>query len=225
MRFLRNRSGLVDIHMRLLLIEDHTLFREAVCDCLRLLFPSDLIGEAASENDARSQLSAGWDLIVLDLGLPDGGGFNLISYIKSHAPNTRVLVMTAASEESHALAALESGANGFVPKRASLEELLHAIRELINGSRYFSKHVMSRALDEVAHVKCPGARLSARELDVLRLTADGLSCSQIAEIIHISPKTVETYRTRLHTKLNTRGVAGLVRFALSSAAMKTASGA
>ena len=199
--------------MQLLLIEDHTLLRQATSEVLQREFPGVEIDEAASEAEARPKLSADWDLIVLDLGLPDGGGFALISYIKSHAPKTRVIVLTAASEEIHALAALEAGADGFVMKKAALAELSRAIRAVMNGIRYFSEYVISHALDVVAR-KRPGPRLSLRELDVLRLTSIGLSCSQIADIIHVSPKTVETYRRRLQTKLRTRGVAGLVRYAL-----------
>src|SRR5215469_15689427 len=154
--------------MRLLLIEDHTLLREATSDALRRQFAGVFVEEAASEHEARVKLRASWDVIVLDLGLPDGGGFALITHIKTHVPGSRVVVLTAAPEENNALAALEAGADGFVTKRASLCELARAIAAVLDGSRYFSEHVMSCALEILAK-KQVTPRLSPRELDVLRL--------------------------------------------------------
>lgn len=201
--------------MRILLVEDHTFLRETTVELFRRHFPEAILGEAASDHEVRPMLNQPWDVVVLDLGLPDGGGFGLIRYIKAVAPACRVLILTAASEKSHALTAVREGADGFVTKRASLDEVLYAIREVLSGSRYFSKSIASEVLQLMGDGRRVGAQLSARELDVLHLTARGLKCAEIARNLSISPKSVVTYRSRLRSKLNTRSNAGLICFALS----------
>jgi DNA-binding NarL/FixJ family response regulator len=150
------------------------------------------------------------------LALPDGSGFKLLKNIKRTLPEAKVIVLTASAEDDWGLPALSAGADGFVMKTASFFDTSKAIRDVCAGRRYFSAPLIERVLGSVSRGGKITSRFSARELDVLRLTADGLSTSAIGEEINISVKTVETYRARICRKLDIHGFSAFVRFAILS---------
>ena len=201
--------------MRLLVIEDHRILREGIVACLEREFPSATLGQADSDRDARAILEEGWDVALLDLGLPDGSGFGLLGCMKRMSPKIKVIVLTASAEEDCGIPALDGGADGFITKTASFSNVADAIRQVIAGRRYFSHSLAERVLAVGPRDSGEPAPLSGRELDVLRLAAGGLTSAEIARLLIVSSKTVETYRARIYKKLNVRGLAALVRYALT----------
>ena len=194
--------------MRILLVEDHRLLRQGIIECLNHEFVNSLFGEADSHREAIVRLRNSWDVVLLDLALPDGSGFNLLARIKRSSPESKVIVLTASTEDDCGLP------DGFVMKTASFSDLAKAIRVVTEGRRYFSQTLIERLLNATSHGGKITSKLSVRELDTLRLTAEGLSTGEIGKTLNISAKTVETYRTRICQKLEIHGFVSFVRFAI-----------
>ena len=200
--------------MRILLVEDHRLLRQGIIECLKREFLDSIFGEADSTREAKLRMRSSWDVVLLDLALPDGTGFSLLAQIKSATPASKVIVLTAANEADFGLPALRAGADGFVMKTGSISDLVKAIRSVIEGRRYFSETLIERLLNATSRGERITSKFSARELDTLRLTAEGLSTGEIGNCLNISAKTVETYRARICQKLEIHGFASFVRFAM-----------
>jgi DNA-binding NarL/FixJ family response regulator len=200
--------------MRILLVEDHQILRQGIIECLNREFVKSIFGEAGSIREAVGQMRASWDVVLLDLGLPDGSGFNFLAYTKRDYPATKVIVLTSSTEDDCGLPALQEGADGFVMKTAPFMDLAKAIRAVNEGRRYFSQTLVERVLNATSDRVKIGSKFSARELDILRLTAEGLSTGQIGHNLNISAKTVETHRTRVCQKLEIHGFAAFVRYAI-----------
>jgi two-component system, NarL family, invasion response regulator UvrY len=166
--------------MRILLVEDHQLLRQGIIECLKREFSDLIFSEANSTHEARRRMARGpWDFVLLDLALPDGNGFDLLGYVKRTSPAPKVIVLTASAEEDCALSVLKEGADGFVKKTASFSDLAKAIRSVGEGQRYFSMTVIERVLTATSQGENSFLKLSARELDTLRLTGEGLSNDEI----------------------------------------------
>jgi len=201
--------------MRILLVEDHQLLREGLIACLKRHYLDATFGEAGSGNEARQQLRNSWDIVLLDLLLPDASGLDLLSCVKSALPDTKVIVLTGTEECDYGIAALTQGAAGFVTKTASCAQVVNAIDRVLAGGRYFSQSLADLLLN--VHTRRGRTRdvLSGREQDILHFVGRGLSGPEIADSLHLSPRTVETYRARVCKKLGVKNVAGLVRFAVT----------
>jgi two-component system, NarL family, invasion response regulator UvrY len=200
--------------MRILLIEDHQLLRQGIIECLNREFVDSVFGEADSTRGAIVRLRSSWDVVLLDLALPDGSGFSLLARIKRSSPAAKVIVLTASTEDDCGLHALREGADGFLMKKAPFSDLAKAIRAVTEGRRYFSQTLIDRVLNATSHGERIAAKFSVRELDTLRLTAEGLSTGEIGDTLNISAKTVETYRARICQKLEIHGFASFMRFAI-----------
>jgi DNA-binding NarL/FixJ family response regulator len=147
--------------------------------------------------------------------LPDASGLDLLSCIKSALPDGKVVVLTGTEECDYGIAALTQGADGFVTKNASCAEVVNVIDRVLVGGRYFSQALADLLLN--AHTRRGRTRdaLSSRELDILHFVGRGLSGPEIADSLHLSPRTVETYRARVCKKVGVKNVAGLIRFAVA----------
>lgn len=200
--------------MRILLVEDHQILRQGIIECLNRQFMESVFGEAGSIREAIFQMRASWDVVLMDLGLPDGSGFNLLAHTKRDYPATKVVVLTSATEEDCGLPALREGADGFVSKTAPFSDLAKAIRAVAGGRRYFSSALVERVLNATSQRVKIGPSFSARELDILRLSAEGLPTAEIGNKLNISAKTVETYRARICQKLEIRGFSAFLRYAI-----------
>jgi two-component system NarL family response regulator len=153
--------------------------------------------------------------VLLDLLLPDASGLDLLSCVKSALPDTKVIVLTGTEECDYGIAALTQGADGFITKNASCAQVVNAIDRVLAGGRYFSQSLADLLLN--VHTRRGRTRdvLSGREQDILHFVGRGLSGPEIADSLHLSPRTVETYRARVCKKLGVKNVAGLVRFAVT----------
>ncbi len=203
---------------RVLLVDDHAVVRRGVRAILEDEMPGISVTEAASGDEALAALATPPDAIVLDLSMPGRDGFDLLAEIKHRHPKVPVLIMSLHGEEQFALRALRAGASGYLTKSAAPEQLVSAITKILRGGRYISESLAERLAADVggAASSTPHERLSDREFDVMRGIASGRSVSEIAAQMHLSVKTVSTYRTRLLEKMGMTTNAELTRYALEA---------
>ncbi|MCB0156900.1 MAG: response regulator transcription factor [Caldilineaceae bacterium] len=211
---------MTDDIMQILIVDDHAILRSG----LRLLIDAqptlNVVGEAGSGADAVTQARALQpDLILLDLSMPDGDGLSIIATLRSVAPQARILILTMHDDTSHLRQALDAGASGYVLKNAVDQELLMAIRAVRRGETYVHSAMTQKLVEALtqpatANPADPWAELSEREFEVMKLVALGYTNAEIAQEIHLSVKTVESYRSRGLVKLGLETRAQLVQSAL-----------
>jgi len=204
--------------LRVLLVDDHAVVRRGVRAILDDHMPMLAIVEAANGNEALALLVEKFDAVVLDLSMPGRDGFDLLTEIKHRHPKLPVLIMSLHGEEQFALRALRAGAAGYLTKSAAPEQLVAAVTKVLRGGRYISDALAERLAADVGGA-VPASlheRLSDREFDVMRGIASGRSVSEIAAQMHLSVKTVSTYRTRLLDKMGMSSNAELTRYALEA---------
>jgi DNA-binding NarL/FixJ family response regulator len=207
--------------IRILIADDHTLFREG----LRALFASEgdveVVGEAADGEEAvRKALETRPEVVVMDLMMPGVNGIEATRRIHAELPGTKVLVLSMYDDEEHVQRLLASGASGYMLKRATSDELVRALREVVAGGMPLDPSVAAKVVkDYVRRVQgdeepgC-GAELTPRELEVLKLIAEGLTNPAIADQLGLSRKTVDVHRSNLMRKLELHDVTELVKYAL-----------
>lgn len=200
-----------------LIADDHALVRAGIRALLEKIEGITVVGEAGSGSEALelvSQLNP--NLLLLDLTMPDGGGFEVLDHVTKQFPDIRVIVLTVHEAGEYAMRALREGAAGFLPKSAASTELELAIQTVIRGEVYISPETSRKTLLDYRKGTKRDllATLSPRQREVLRLIAEGRTTKQIAQVLEISVKTVETHRSQLMERLNIHDVAGLVRYAI-----------
>lgn len=179
--------------------------------------PNVEVEEAANGDAALAALANPFDVVVLDLSMPGRSGIDLLAEIKHRNPKLPVLIMSFHAEELFAVRALRAGAAGYLMKSAAPEELAAAVNKVVRGGRYVTESVAERlAADIDKKHNAPHERLSDREFDVMRGIASGCSVSEIAQQLHLSVKTVSTYRTRLLEKMGMSSNAELTRYAINA---------
>jgi DNA-binding NarL/FixJ family response regulator len=193
--------------VRVLIVDDHELMREG----LRMLIGHEknleICGEAATVLDAQKQLRRLQpDVVVVDLTLQDDSGLDLIKWIKQQQPATKIVVSTMHDERVYGERVLRAGANGYVNKQDPARTIIHAINSVLEGKLQFGQELVNRMLSRAMvnpehQTGSPIDSLSDRELDVFRLLGHGLTVVAIAQKLHLTRSTVDTYRERLKTKL------------------------
>ncbi|MEQ1949246.1 MAG: response regulator transcription factor [Bryobacteraceae bacterium] len=200
----------------LLIVDDHTVVREGLGRVLGSEFPGCVIGYAATAQEALATLDEGsWRLAILDISLPGGDGLELIRSVRDRSASTRILVHTMHPEDQFAVRSLRAGADGYITKDASVNEIIFAVRKILHGGRYVSSslaEILAGAM--AAHADRGIASLSDREFQVLRSVTQGKTPTDIADELVLSIKTVSTYRARILEKLELRTTADLIRFGL-----------
>jgi DNA-binding NarL/FixJ family response regulator len=214
--------------IRILLADDHALLRAGVAALLRMEEDFEIVGEVGTGEEAVTQAALlRPDLVVMDLAMPGIGGLEATRQIIALEAGTRVLILTVHAQEEYLLSVLEAGASGYVTKQSADDELREAIRTVArgqvflypSGARMLLQQFRAPAGDSV-NVD-PLKRMSGREREVLRRTAEGFSATEIGERLQISPKTVDTYRQRVMEKLKLSHRSELVRFALREGLLTT----
>jgi len=199
--------------IRVVLADDHVLMRRS----MRLLLDAEddveVVAEAADHMATVRHLHGHEpDVLVLDLRMSDGSGIETVRSLCSRVPQTRIVVLTMADDPSFAQRALAAGACAFVVKELADTELVEAVRAAAAGEEYVSPSVSSRL--DALHRALTDNKLSQREVEVLRLIALGHTSVEIANRLHLSPRTIETHRAHIHKKLGLKTRAELVRYAL-----------
>jgi two-component system, NarL family, invasion response regulator UvrY len=203
---------------RVLLVDDHAIVRKGLRAILDDRFAGIEVAEASSGDEALAALTHPFDAVILDLSMPGRSGMDLLSEIKHRHPKLPVLIMSLHGEEQFAVRALRAGASGYLTKSAAPEQLINAFERIVRGGRYISETVAERLAASAAGGD-PGAphdRLSQREFEVMRGIASGESVGEIAERMHLSAKTVSTYRARLLDKMGMATNSELTRYALQN---------
>src|SRR6266478_5591491 len=193
---------------RILVVDDHPLLREALVQLLNRQQNLTCCGQAGTAADAVAAMHAHKpELVLLDLRLGKSDGLELIKSFKAEYPGVAILVVSQFDEALYAERALRAGANGYLMKEEATEEVLIAIRTILDGECYVSRKMAVLVLHKLLKQK-PGApgigveNLSNRELQVFQLLGSGSSTRQVAEALHLSVKTIETYRENLKNKLH-----------------------
>ena len=201
--------------IRVALVDDHRILREGVRVLLESEADIEVVAEGKRAADVATLVAAHTpDVLVLDLGLPDGSGVEAATTVLSEAGAPRILALTMYDDSATVAAALRSGIHGFVVKGAGVDALAEAIRTVYRGQLYVTPDVAEHVVDGFRKRSRSIGELTARETEVLRLVAEGLTSRQIAERIDIAVKTVRNHRTNIMDKLGIRTTAGLVRYAL-----------
>lgn len=213
-------AGETDRRIRIVVADDHAVVREGV----RRVFEEDagltVVGEAATGAEALRAVEATRpDVLVLDVGLPDLGGLEVLRRLRSSGPEPRVLVLSMHDDAEYVIRAVQTGVDGYLLKDEAEPTMLRtAVRAVYEGHSYFSSTVAAALTGALQPPRRPEpdplAPLTDRELDVLRLVASGRTNKEMAAELGISRRTVETHRGNLMRKLDIHSVAGLTRFAL-----------
>ena len=200
---------------RILVVDDHALVRRGLIELLQSLPVGAEFGEAGTGADALSMAcSESWDVVLLDLALPDRHGLDVLRELRAAKPKLPVLILTMFPEDQRALRVLEIGAAGYLTKESAPEELLLAIERVMAGHKYLSPAMSQAVADGLGGPPpAPHEQLSDRELEVLRLLAAGRPITAISRQLGLSPKTVTTYRARLLHKLRMKSNAELTFYA------------
>jgi DNA-binding NarL/FixJ family response regulator len=201
--------------IKVFLVDDHAVMRDGLRMLLEAQSDLRVVGEAATGHEAVRQVPILQpNVLVMDIALADLNGIEATRQIRSLYPDTQVVVLSMYSTEEHVVRALHAGALGYVLKEAAGAEVVAAVRSAYTGHQYLSTKIA------VAHTYVRGVaasrlqRLSDREREILQLTVEGRSSAQIASILTLSPKTVDTYRSRLMHKLDINDLPSLVKFAI-----------
>ena len=207
--------------IRVLLADDHVLFRKGLKQLLEGAGDMQVVGEAANGDEVLSFLqnkNNEIDIVVVDVSMPGLSGAELIACIRGSYPNLPILVLTMHDSPQFVKRKLQAGANGYITKDCDPEALGHAITKVVQGGRYLSQHLAEvLAFDaDSGNMKLPHERLTEREIQIFRLLVKGKSINSIAQELSISDKTVSTHKARLMKKMGLRSNAELVSYGLKA---------
>jgi DNA-binding NarL/FixJ family response regulator len=205
---------------RIVIVDDHPLFRKGLEELIQSDDSFAVCGEAGNAAEAMDVIrKLNPDMAIVDLSLPGANGIELIKNIRAEFPKLPVLVLSMHDESLYAVRALRAGADGYVMKHEAMANVIQAIREVFNGRPYLSPAMAAQVITKFAHRQVEGEtdaveRLSDRELEILELIGKGHEVRQIAKLLHLSPKTVETHRAHIKDKLDLKNSREVARFAL-----------
>jgi DNA-binding NarL/FixJ family response regulator len=203
------------------LADDHAVVRDGLHALLDAERDIEVVGAAANGRDAVRQVAEIHpDVAIVDIVMPDLGGIEATRQMQAASSSTQVVILSMHASDEYVLRALQAGARGYLLKESAGEEVIDAVRAVHAGRRYLSERVADRLIDgyldlwDGAEVRGLLAALSPRELEVLQLVVEGKTSPEIARILTLSPKTVDTYRSRLMRKLGIDDIPSLVKFAI-----------
>lgn len=197
--------------------DDHAIVRDGLVSLLAAQRDISVIGTAADGRDTvRQVVKLQPQVVVMDISMPLMNGIEAAREIRERAPQARVVILSMHSSVEHVFHALEAGAAGYLLKESAGKEIVDAVRAAHAGRRYLSRKVAEALAEGISRggTASPLESLSARERQVLQLVAEGHSSAQIAATLNLSPKSVDTYRSRVMQKLHIGDVAGLIKFAI-----------
>jgi len=202
---------------KILVVDDHALVRSGLCRLIEAEPDLEVTGQVGT-GAAAVQFCREYrpDLTLLDYGLPDMDGLETTRRIVEIDPRLKVLILTMYANEEYATRLIQAGAKGFLVKAASTDELLNAIRKVLNNGVYVSSSIMEKMVTRAGNPQnvTPESALSDREMQVLLSLARGATTREVAAALALSISTVETYRSRILEKLNLRNNSDMTRFAI-----------
>jgi DNA-binding NarL/FixJ family response regulator len=205
---------------RVFLIDDHTVVRNGLAELLNHTSDLQICGEAASAEEALEKIESSTpEIALVDLTLGEMTGLELIKNLKARLPQLPLLVLSMHDESFYAERCLRAGAKGYIMKKEAIEQVEHAIRQILDGKVYLSQKMSDQFLlavarGDAAKIGSPVNLLSDRELEVFECIGRGLGASEIARKLHLSVKTIESYQAKLKEKLNLKDSSALFQYAL-----------
>jgi DNA-binding NarL/FixJ family response regulator len=208
--------------IRILLADDHALVRAGIRALVQRVNGLEVVAEASDGREAfRLVKTCGPDVVLMDVAMPELNGLDAIPRIVKLNPKIAVIILSMHASREYVLRALQAGAMGYVLKNAAVDELETAIRTVARGHKYLTPAISEQVVAGVTSAKGEGTggalapeSLTQRQREILQLIAEGRTTREIAEVLHISVKTVETHRALLMDRLNLHDVASLVRYAI-----------
>ncbi|HUU63663.1 MAG TPA: response regulator transcription factor [Dehalococcoidia bacterium] len=207
--------------INVLIVDDHAIVRDGICSLLALAGDMEVVGEAANGREglekARQLLP---DVILMDMAMPIMGGLEAIRRIRKEFSEIKILILTQYDDKDHVFPVIQAGANGFISKTAASSELISGIRAIFAGESYLSPAIAKLFVEDYQRValkediKDHYEQLTDREREILKLVVEGYKTQQIAEMLTITPKTVEGHKTSLMNKLGIHNTIELVKYAL-----------
>jgi len=210
--------------IKVLLAEDHTIVRKGLCALLEKEVDINIVAEAENGREAIEKAQETKpDVVVMDIGMPILNGIEALRQLRKCCPEIKIIILTVHKNEEYILQALKFGASGYLVKKAAPSDLVAAIHEVHNGKSYLSTSISKTLIDEYLRqgviLSSNGKsydekELTSRQSEVLQLLAEGYTNREIAQILCVSIKTVETHRTQIKKRLNIKKTTGLVQYAL-----------
>ncbi|MFT3738228.1 MAG: response regulator transcription factor [Breznakibacter sp.] len=204
---------------KLIVVDDHAMFRESIGKMLSIKKVAEVIGEASNGEELLQLLdNCEPNLILMDIAMPGMGGVEATRKALAKRPDLKVLTLSSFGDEQHYFSMLNAGAKGFVLKNAALSELETAVKEVANGGSWFSSELLQKVIINISkkNKEEKSIELSSRELEVLKLICENLTNEQIGERIHISVDTVKWHRSNLLAKTGCKNAIGLLLYALKN---------
>lgn len=207
-------------NINIVIADDHAVFRQGLRALLEEQLDWKVVAEAASGLEVIPLVQElAPDILVIDLTMPSLGGIEAIARLRKDGACPGILVLSGREDEESVGSAMRAGANAYVPKSAAMEELAFAIRAVLKGQRYLSPVVCDRVLASGMlsgkdQAQSPLQHLTAREREVLKLLAEGTPNREVAKILHISPRTIDSHRANIMKKLGAKSNAELVQIAM-----------
>ncbi len=206
------------MRITVLVADDHAVVRDGLRAILESNPGIDVVGFASDGREAiREAKRLRPDVVLMDIAMPELNGIEATAEIRDQCEGVNVIMLSMHATSEHVFRAMQAGARGYLLKDSAGAEVVHTVRRVQGGERYLTSKVSDTVIDCYVRKlleKSPLESLSGREREVLQLVAEGMSSSVIAERLHLSPKTVETYRSRLMEKLSLKDLPALVRFAV-----------
>lgn len=207
--------------IRVFIADDHAVLRDSLSFLLQAQPDLRVIGDAATGQEAVARVKQMKpDVVLMDISMPGLNGIDATALITQAVPETRVIILSMQGTREHIFRALQAGAQGYVLKDSAGKVVAEAVRAVHGGSRYFSDEIMSTLVTDYMQqrpdesARSPLERLSEREREILVFVVEGRSSVEIGALLSLSPKTVETYRSRLMQKLGLKDLPSLVKFAV-----------
>ena len=205
--------------IRVLLADDHTLVRAGFRRLLEGIPGIQVVGEASDGREALEMIEAKRpDMVLMDIGMPGLNGLEVTARVTHDLPGIRVIILSMHSDKEYVLKALRAGASGYLLKDADINQFEMAIKAVAEGETFLSpsisRHVISDYVHRVGSESSPREELTPRQREILQLIAEGRSKQDIAQMLGVSLKTVETHRDQMMERLGIYDVAGLVRYAI-----------
>lgn len=200
------------------LVDDHRILRDGLRMLLEAQHDIQIVGDAEEGRVAISGILASKpDIVLMDITMPELNGIEATRQLQEELPTTKVVILSVHADSEHVYRAFQAGAWGYMLKESAGSEVVRAVRTIHAGQRYLSVKLAEAGMDgyiDARQNRSPIDQLSEREREVFQLTVEGNTSAVIAEKLSLSPKTVETYRSRVMEKLGVEDITGLVRFAI-----------
>jgi two-component system, NarL family, invasion response regulator UvrY len=206
--------------LRILIADDHALIRKGLKQILIEEYGNVIVEEVGNAEDAFKKLKRNnkWDLFICDISMPGKSGLDVLRHVRYRLPKLPILILSIHSEEQYAIRAIKAGAAGYLCKQVANDELVMAVRNILQRGKYISTSVAERMANEIdpTFYKPQHEKLTDQEYFILKHLASGKTSSEIAKLMGIKATSVRNYKVRIQTKLSVKGIAEITRYAIEN---------